>query len=106
VPHAALGAEMLEAAAIATSSGMVVGFLGATVYIRVRLGGSVPLASALRIAAAAAAAVVVGHFLPGHGKIAGLAVTALVAVVYLGLLVALGEFGPDDRAKLKRVLRR
>lgn len=106
VPHAPLGAEMLEAAAIATSSGMVIGLLAATAYVRVRLGGSVPLSSALRIGVAAAAAVVVGHFLPGHGKIAGLAVTVLVAVVYLGLLVVLGEFGPEDRAKLQRVLRR
>lgn len=106
VPRAPLGPAMLQAAAIATSAGMVTGFVGAVAYVRLRLGGSVPVKSAIRIAAAATAAVLVGHFLPGHGKLVGLAITVLVAIVYLGGLVALGEFGPDDRAKLKRVLRR
>jgi len=105
VPHAAFGPAMLQAAAVATSLGMVTGFLGAMVYLRLRLGGNVPLPSALRVAAAGTAAVLVGHFLPGHGKLVGIAITILVAVVYLVVLVALGEFGPEDRAKVKRILR-
>jgi O-antigen/teichoic acid export membrane protein len=106
VPRAALGADMLEAAAIATSTGMVLGFLSAVVYVRVRMGGSVPLPTLARLVVAAGAAVAVGHFLPGHGKVVSLFITLLVVVVYLGGLVALGEFGLDDRAKFRRILRR
>ena len=106
VPGAALGPDMLRAAAISASAGMVAGFVGALAYVRVTLGGSAPLASVARIAASAAAAVAVGHFIPAHGKVLGLAVTILVVVIYAGGLIALGEFGPADRAKFRRVLRR
>lgn len=106
VPRAPLGPEMLEAAALAASAGMVLGFVLSVAYIRVRLGGSAPAATLGRIAAAAAAAVLVGRVLPGGGKVVGLAITILVAAVYLAALVVLGEFGPTDRAKLRRVLRR
>ncbi|HEY4185896.1 MAG TPA: oligosaccharide flippase family protein [Polyangia bacterium] len=106
VPGSTLGPAMLQAAAIAASTGMVVGFLASVAYVKVQLGGNAPLASVIRIAAAAAAAVAVGHFIPVRGKILGLAVTVLVAVVYVVALIALGEFGPADRAKVRRVLRR
>jgi hypothetical protein len=33
-------------------------------------------------------------------------VTILVVVIYAAVLVVLGEFGPADRAKFRRVLRR
>ena len=46
----------------------------------------------------------VGRFVPGHGKIVGLAATALAALVYVAVLVATGELGPADRAKLGRML--
>ena len=75
-------------------------------YLRVRLGGSPPPVTILRVGTAAAAAVLVGRFLPAQGKILGLCTIAVVGVVYLGVLVATGEFGPDDRAKFARVLRR
>ena len=106
VPRAALGPDMLTAAATAASLGMALGFVSSVLYIRTQLGGSAPLASILRIAGAAAVAIVVGRLLPGGGKIVGLAITALVAVIYLGVLIALREFGPADQAKFKKVLRR
>ncbi|HEX2658661.1 MAG TPA: oligosaccharide flippase family protein [Polyangia bacterium] len=106
VPRAALGPDMLQAAAIATSMGMVLGFLAALAYVRVRLGGSVPLPTLARLIVAGGAAVAVGHFVPGHGKLVSLVITVLVVVVYAGGLIALGEFGPEDRAKFRRVLRR
>jgi hypothetical protein len=58
------------------------------------------------VAAAAAAATAVGRFLPAHGKILGLLAIAVIGLVYLGVLVASGEFGAADRAKFARVLRR
>ncbi len=106
VPAAALGAEMLVAMAIAAASGMVLGFVVSVLYIRVRLGGSAPMATIIRVGIAAGAAVLVGRILPGHGRIVGLAITLLVAVVYFVVLVALREFGANDRAKFRKILKR
>jgi O-antigen/teichoic acid export membrane protein len=106
VPHAAPGPAMLVAEASATSLGMAAGFVASLVYLRVRLGGGAPTPTVVRVAVAAAAAVVVGRFLPGHGRVLGLAAVVAVAVVYLAVLIALGEFTAADRAKFRRVLRR
>jgi stage V sporulation protein B len=106
VPSAAPGPAMLMAAATATAIGTVAGFIGAIIYVRRGLGGGLPLASALRVAASAAVAAAVGHFLPAHGKLLGLAVIAAVGVVYLVGLLATGELGAADRAKVARILRR
>jgi O-antigen/teichoic acid export membrane protein len=106
VPRAAPGAPMLVAAASATSLGMAVGFVSSVIYMRARLGGSPPLATVARVGAALLAAALVGRFLPGHGKILGLAAIAAVGVVYAAVLFAFGELGPDDRAKLRRMLAR
>ena len=50
--------------------------------------------------------VLVGRVVPTHGKLLGLIATAGLAVIYFGLLIVTGEFGPDDRAKFARILRR
>jgi stage V sporulation protein B len=106
IPRAEPGPAMLVAAASATSLGMAAGFVASLVYLRTRLGGGLPLATVARVAAAAAAAVLVGRFLPSHGKVLGLATIAVVGIVYAALLIGLREFGPDDKAKLRRILRR
>ena len=104
VPRAAVGPEMLTAAAIAASLGMALGLVASVVFIRVRMGGSAPPSTLGRILVAGTAAVLVGRALPVGGKLMGLAVTALVTVVYLGGLILLREFGPTDRAKFRKVL--
>jgi stage V sporulation protein B len=106
VPHAAPGTPMLVAAATATALGMVVGFVAAAITLRARLGGTPPVATLGRVALAIAAGMAVGRFVPGHGRIVGLAAVALAGVVYFGVLLATGELGPADRAKLGRMLRR
>lgn len=106
VPRAEPGGPMLVAAATGSALGMAAGLVGAIVLLRARLGGAFPIATVARVAAAIAAAVVVTHLVPGHGKIVGLAVMALAAVTYAGVLVATREFGPEDRAKFAKVLRR
>jgi len=106
VPRAAVGTPMLLAAASATALGMAVGFVASIVYVRTRLGGIPPLATVVRVAVAMAAATVAAHLVPGHGKIVGLAATAVAGLVYLGALLVSGEIGPDDRAKLARIVRR
>jgi O-antigen/teichoic acid export membrane protein len=106
VPRTTPGAAMLTAAATATATGMATGFVLAIVYVRTRLGGSPPLRSVARVTLAAAAAVLVGRFFPGQGKLLGLVATLAVGAVYLVTLVALGEFGPEDKAKIAKILRR
>jgi O-antigen/teichoic acid export membrane protein len=106
VPAAAPGPKMLMAAATATAIGTVIGFVGAIAYVRRGLGGGLPLASAVRVAISVGIAVAAGHFLPAHGKLLGLVAIAAVAVVYVLGLLATGELGPADRAKLLRILRR
>jgi hypothetical protein len=85
---------------------MGAGFVAAIVYVRARLGGSPPPATVARVAAGVAAGLLVARIMPGHGKIIGLAAIALAALAYLGVLVATGELGAADRAKLARMLRR
>jgi O-antigen/teichoic acid export membrane protein len=106
VPRAAPGTPMLVAAATATALGMAVGLVGAVVILRAQLGGAFPLATVLRVAAAMAAAIVAARLVPGHGKVVGLAVMALAAIAYVAVLLASREFGPEDRAKFAKVLRR
>ena len=106
VPGRAPGAPMLNAAALATALGMAAGFAAALVYLRQRFAASPPLASVLRVAAAAALAIAVGRFLPGQGKIVALAALAAAGLVFLGALIALGEFGPQDRAKFRKIIGR
>jgi stage V sporulation protein B len=106
VPRATPGAPMLVAAASATSLGMAAGFVASLVYLRASLGGGLPLATVGRVAAGVAAATLVGRVLPAHGKLLGLVSIAIVGIVYLATLIALREFGADDKAKLRRILRR
>jgi stage V sporulation protein B len=106
VPRAQAGAPMLVAAATATALGMAAGLVGAVIILRFRLGGGFPAATAARVALAMAAAIVAARLVPGHGKIVGLAVMALAALTYAAVLAATREFGPEDRAKFARVLRR
>jgi O-antigen/teichoic acid export membrane protein len=106
VPRAAPGSPMLVAAATGSALGMGAGLLGAIVLLRARLGGAFPAATVGRVAAAMAAAVIVARLVPGHGRIVGLAVMALAFAAYAAVLVLTREFGPDDRAKFARVLRR
>jgi len=106
VPRAAAGTPMLQAAAGATALGMMAGFVTAVIYARSRLGGMPPLATVARVGLGIVAGMAVGRFFPGHGKILGLAATALAGMVYVAVLVGTGELGPADRATLGRMLRR
>jgi O-antigen/teichoic acid export membrane protein len=106
VPGAEAGTPMLVAAATASAAGMAAGLVGAIVVLRARLGGSFPLPTVLRVATAIGASVLVARLVPGQGKIVGLAVMALSGITYLVVLIATREFGPEDRAKFARVLRR
>ncbi|HVR64110.1 MAG TPA: oligosaccharide flippase family protein [Polyangia bacterium] len=106
VPAALPGRPMLLAAALATTLGNAVGLAVAIAVVRRRLGGSPPLATVARVALAIGVVVLVGRFVPPGGKLLGLVVTLVLAALYVAVLVASGEFGPADRAKVARILRR
>ena len=75
--------------------------------LRTRLGGMPPARDDLaRVALALAAAVVAARLVPGHGKLVGFAVMAMVGIAYVAVLVVTREFGPEDRAKFARVFKR
>jgi O-antigen/teichoic acid export membrane protein len=106
VPRAAPGPDMLKAAALATAAGMLVGFIVALVFLRRRFGAGLPLASAARVLLAVALAVLAGRVLPGKGVVPGLAAMALAGIVYAGTLLVAREFGPSDREKFMKIVRR
>jgi O-antigen/teichoic acid export membrane protein len=106
VPRAAPGTPMLVTTATAIAVATATGLVGALIVLRARLGGMPPLATVARVAAALAGAVIAARLVPGHGKLVGFAVMALAAVTYATVLIVTREFGPEDRAKFARVLRR
>jgi hypothetical protein len=85
---------------------MAAGFLAALATLRGSLGGMPPVFTIARVAVATLAAALAAHLVPAHGKVLGLAALGLAAIVYVAVLIATGELGPDDRAKVARVLRR
>jgi O-antigen/teichoic acid export membrane protein len=105
VPRAAAGTPMLITAASATAVATATGLVAALVVLRTGLGGMPPAATIARVAAALAGAVVAGRLVPGHGKLVGFAVMALVGFAYVSILVVTREFGPEDRAKFAKVFR-
>jgi hypothetical protein len=83
-----------------------VGLLCTVVYLRRRFSAGPPLLTVLRVGVAAAAAITVGRLVPGTGKLVGLLVLGVVALVFVAVLLLVRELGPADTAKLRKVLRR
>ena len=106
VPRAAPGAPMLVAAASATAIATASGLIAALVVLRARFSAGPPPATVARVGLAMAAAVVAARLVPGHGKIVGLAVMALAGIAYVGVLIVAREFGPEDRAKFAKFVKR
>jgi stage V sporulation protein B len=106
VPRSSPGTPMLIAAASATALATATGLIAALVVLRARFGAGPPPTTVARVALAMAAAVVAARLVPGHGKIVGLAVMALAGIAYLAVLILTREFGPDDRAKFAKIVKR
>ena len=106
VPRAEAGTPMLITAASATAIATATGLAAALVVLRTQLGGMPPVATFARVALALAGAVVAARLVPGHGKLVGFAVMALVGIAYVAILVVTREFGPEDGAKLAKVFGR
>jgi O-antigen/teichoic acid export membrane protein len=106
VPRAEPGAPMLVAAATATALATAGGLAAALLVLRTRLGGMPPLVTVGRVGLALLGGVLAARLVPGQGKMVGFVAMALTAVTYVAVLLITREFGPEDRAKFARVLRR
>ena len=100
------GASMLVASATATSIGNAAGLVLALIYLKKQFDAGPPLMTVVRVAAAAALAIVAARVFPSGGKLMGLITLGVVGLVFVAALIILRELGPADGAKLKRILGR
>jgi stage V sporulation protein B len=103
IPMMVDSGHVLAAAATVTGSAMLIGAVIAGFALRKRLGAFLPVLSLVRIAIATAVAIVVGRFLPLHGKLMSLAEAVIVGITFLVVLVASGELGKRDLEAIKAV---
>lgn len=105
----------LPGAALATSIAMAAGAAGCMAYVKVRYGGLVSPLTVARVAAAAVAVYALSYLMPTDAWLAGLGAGALVVkgavavefaalgLVYLVLLVVLGEIGAEEWRLARRI---
>jgi stage V sporulation protein B len=98
--------RVLAGAAMGTAAGCVVGMLGVAAYARRVLGAFVPLATAARALLATALSAGLATWLGRPGKLFTLVEAAAVVLVYVGVLIASGELGREERAQVARILAR
>ncbi len=106
VPSATFGPEMLERTASATAAALVLTAAISAVLLYRNNGAFAPPASLARVALALGVAIAVATRLPYLGKIAVVAESALVVVVYAGVLALTRELGAADIARIKQVFGR
>lgn len=97
---AGFGERALTAAAIGTAAGSTVGMLIIFAYVLRLYGAVVQWKSAGRALVAGLVAGTVGAFAPASSKVVALGVAAVVPVVFVLVLLALGEVSADERARI------
>jgi stage V sporulation protein B len=103
IPIAAEHGIVLPVAASVSGAAMLIAAVASGIVLRKRLGAFVPLLSVLRIAFATGVAMVVGRFLPLHGKLMTLVEAVVIGVVFLVVLVATRELGKRDLQAIKDI---
>jgi stage V sporulation protein B len=103
IPMAAERGATLPVAAMVTGAAMVFGAIASGVMLYKKLGAFLPLASIVRIGIATTVAMVVGRFLPLHGKLMTLVEAVVVGVTFVVMLVATRELGKRDLEAIKAV---
>jgi O-antigen/teichoic acid export membrane protein len=94
---------VLPAAATVTGAAMVFGAIASGAVLYKKLGAFLPLASLVRIAIATGVALVVGRFVPLHGKLMTLVEACVVGATFLVVLIATRELGKRDLEAIKAV---
>jgi stage V sporulation protein B len=106
IPIAAEKGMTLEVAAAVTSAAMVVGAVLSGIELKRRLGAFLPTLSLVRIGMATLVALVVGRFLPLHGKLMTLVEACVVGAAFVAVLVVTRELGKRDLDAIKAVRRK
>lgn len=104
VPSAPFGPTMLVRSATAASVGLTLAVIAAGLVLRRTAGAFVSGLTLVRVGLATAVAVGVGSQLPWLGKPAVLAEAAVVAAIYVVVLLATRELGAADLAVVRSVL--
>jgi stage V sporulation protein B len=100
------GPNILWNTALATAIGLLAATLVAAALVKRATGGLVPAISLARVGGAMLVAISVGRWLPDAGKVMTLVFSALVAGVYLVLLLVSRELGAQDLANIRAVISR
>ena len=121
LPGATDVSELIRRAGIATLLPFTVGLATTTILLTRRFGFPFPLGTVTRVCGIGGLLVFAGRMAPtveGLAELLGRPLPKVVGVVYvlvlaltlvvvfLGALFATGEFGPEDKARVLRVLRR
>jgi stage V sporulation protein B len=106
VPRASLGPEMLVQSATAVTIALTLTAAAGGVVLARVAGGFVAPKTLARVLVALGVAVGAGSRLPWLGKPAVILEVALVAGIYLAVLLALRELGASDLGRIKQVLGR
>lgn len=106
VPGADQGAALAERAALATSCALLVAALMGALAVRRVAGALASPWTVARVLAAGGLAAVIPIALGWQGKLAALALAAVVGAAYFALLAATRELGRDDLELVLRVARR
>jgi stage V sporulation protein B len=103
IPGMQPGQDLLVAAATVTGIAMVCGAGVSGWYLRRRLGAFVPVATAVRVAIALVAAMIVGHLIPFRTPLMTLVEAAIVCLTFLIALIVTGELGKADLQAIVQV---
>lgn len=104
VRGAPFGPDLLLYTAQATAAGLFVATLSAAYFVYRAAGAVAPPLALLRVLIALTGAVLVGRALPHAGKIITPVYAALVAIVYVLLLLLTRELGARDLATIRAVV--
>lgn len=104
VRGATFGPELLLYTAQATAAGLFVATLSAAFFVYRAAGAVAPPLALLRVLVALGIAVAVGRVLPHAGKILTPVYAALVALVYVVVLLVTRELGARDVATIRAVV--
>jgi O-antigen/teichoic acid export membrane protein len=103
IPLATTDQQALLYAASVTGGSMLFGAVVSGVVVYQRLGAFLPWLSIVRVLAAMACAMLVGKFLPLHGKLMTLVEAGVVGLVFVGILLVSKELGKRDLAAIVAV---
>ena len=106
LPGATGPQSILTRTAIGTLAAFAFGLILGVAALWRHHGPPCPLSTCVRVAVLAGGLVALGHVLPAASKIVTLIEAVGIGLAYLVGLVVTGEIGPEDRARLMKVLGR